>query len=246
MRCSLYIEGAAGERALIDTAPEFRLQALEAGITGLDAVFLTHAHADHLHGLDDIRPLSREKPVPVYGNEEVIGELRERFSYIFRPTQEGGGKPRIETTAAAGPVRLGALVFIPIPLKHGILDILGWKISEQAGPEGPGGNAPRPCAAYLTDTSCISEASFRLIGTGGKPELLIIGGLRERPHETHFNFEQALEAAVRIGAKRVYLTHLCHSHFHREIEDYCGKFARRQGLNGISMGPAWDGLEAEL
>jgi phosphoribosyl 1,2-cyclic phosphate phosphodiesterase len=243
MRCSLYIEGAAGEKAIIDTGPEFRLQALEAGITGLDAVFLTHAHADHIHGLDDIRPFTWERLIPVYGNRETIEEFKERFSYIFTVTQEGGGKPRITVGIADGPIQLGALTFTPIPVKHGDLDILGWKIGEQ------GGSAS---VVYLTDTSRIDEDSFKLMGAAPEgpepspPALLIIGGLRERPHATHFSFEEALNAALRIGAKRVYLTHLTHKHSHREVEEFCRNFAKKRGLMGISMGPAWDGLEISL
>jgi phosphoribosyl 1,2-cyclic phosphate phosphodiesterase len=238
MRCSLYIEGGAGERAVIDTGPEFRLQALEAGIGGLDAVFLTHAHADHLHGLDDIRPFTWERSIPVYGNRETIREFRQRFSYIFTATQEGGGKPRISIIIAEGPVQLGALSFTPIPVKHGDLNILGWKITE-AGPDGK----TDPGAVYLTDTSRIDVGSFKLMGA---PDLLIIGGLREQPHPTHFSFEEALKAALRIGAKQVYLTHLTHNHSHREVEAYCGNFTAKRGITGVSMGPAWDNLEIRL
>jgi phosphoribosyl 1,2-cyclic phosphate phosphodiesterase len=242
MRSSLYIEGTGGEKAVIDTGPEFRIQVLEAGITGLDAVFLTHAHADHIHGLDDIRPFTWERPIPVYGNRKTIEEFKERFSYIFTATQEGGGKPRIRVIIAEGPVQLGALSFTPIPVQHGDLDILGWKITE-TGPEGKTG----PGAVYLTDTSHIDADSFKLMGTGTEaPELLIIGGLRERPHATHFSFEEALNAALQIGAKQVYLTHLTHKHSHREVEDYCRNFAEKRGITGISMSPAWDNLEITL
>ena len=80
---------------LIDTATEFRLQAIREGLECLDAVFLTHAHADHIHGLDDLRPLSWKKPIPVYGKEDTLEEIRSRFSYIFKKTQIGGGKPTI-------------------------------------------------------------------------------------------------------------------------------------------------------
>jgi phosphoribosyl 1,2-cyclic phosphate phosphodiesterase len=84
-----------GERVVIDTGPEFRLQALRARIGDPDAVLLTHTHADHLHGLDDIRALTWDKAIPVYASEPSIAESKERFSYIFRETQAGGGKPRI-------------------------------------------------------------------------------------------------------------------------------------------------------
>jgi phosphoribosyl 1,2-cyclic phosphate phosphodiesterase len=234
MRASLLVRGGAGEAAVIDTGPEFRLQALGAGIERLDAVFLTHGHADHLHGLDDLRTLSREKPLPVYGNRETVAELRERFSYVFRETQRGGGKPRISPVAVEGPVRVGGLLFSPLPVKHGTLDILGWRIEEAEG--GPG-------AVYLTDTSAIPPATMDLIG---RPELLVIGALRIRPHETHFNFPQALEAARAMGARRVFLTHICHDLSHREIEGYCRNYMEEKRLKGFSAGPAYDGLEIGL
>jgi phosphoribosyl 1,2-cyclic phosphate phosphodiesterase len=240
MRASLYIEGDRGEKALIDTGPEFRLQAIRAGITRLDGVFLTHAHADHIHGLDDVRPLSRETPLPVYGNSETISEMKERFSYVFRETQRGGGKPRIIPKLVSEPVALGGLIFTPIPVKHGTLDILGWKIEEKtmdimavtAG-----------AVVYLTDTSEIPAASRKIIG---KPAVLIIGALRIRPHETHFSFEQALNAALEIGAKRIWLTHICHDYLHEEILEYCRNFMEERGLRGISAEPSCDGLEITL
>jgi phosphoribosyl 1,2-cyclic phosphate phosphodiesterase len=232
MRASLYVEGARGEKLVIDTGPEFRLQALRAGIERLDAALLTHAHADHLHGLDDLRPLSQEKPLPVYGNGETIGELREKFSYIFRETQRGGGKPRLKPLAATGTILVGGLSLAPLPVKHGTLDILGWLIEEEGFR-----------AAYLTDTSAIPAATgARIRGL----DLLIIGGLRVRPQETHFSFQGALDAALELGAQRVYLTHLCHEHSHREAEDFCRAYLADRGLAGPPLGPAYDGLGIEL
>jgi phosphoribosyl 1,2-cyclic phosphate phosphodiesterase len=233
MRSSLYIEGAGGERVIIDTGPEFRLQALRAGITRLDAVFLTHAHADHVHGLDDIRALSYEKEIPVYANPYTLEELKERFSYVFKDTQRGGGKPRIQLQPVVSePVRIGNLSLTPLPVKHGTLDILGWKISEDAF-----------SAVYLTDTSDIPPAAQALIFG---PAALIIGGLRVRPHQTHFSFPQALSAGLAMGARRVYLTHICHDCSHTQIEDYCRNFGIEQGAGSVFLGPAFDGLEISL
>jgi phosphoribosyl 1,2-cyclic phosphate phosphodiesterase len=257
-RSSLYIQGAGGERVVIDTGPEFRLQALRAGIRRLDAVFLTHSHADHIHGADDLRPLSRDGPLPIYGNQETIGEFRERFSYVFKETQRGGGKPQLRPIVVLEPVAIGGLLFSPLPVLHGALSILGWRIDEITGNNGDNtagnsanggdndaGGVPSetPGAVYLTDTSEIPGPSWPLIGS---PEVLIIGGLRARPHSTHFNFEQALGAATKIGARRNFLTHICHDYHHREIEEYCRNYQEEHKIQGPSMGPAYDGLELSL
>ncbi|MDR3333999.1 MAG: MBL fold metallo-hydrolase [Treponema sp.] len=231
MRASLYVKGNAGERVVIDTGPEFRLQAIRAGITHLDAVFLTHAHADHVHGLDDLRPLCYERPIPIYGSYDTLEELRERFSYVFKHTQKGGGKPRIIPRVTRKPVRIGALTFTPIPVQHGMLHILGWEIRE----------TPGDTALYITDTNRISDTCFHLIH---RPGILIIGGLRVRAHGTHFTFDEALSAAVKMKARKVFLTHICHEHSHQEIKKHCQTF--RQGMPEISMEPAYDGLELEL
>jgi phosphoribosyl 1,2-cyclic phosphate phosphodiesterase len=253
-RASLFVMGNGGEAAVIDTGPEFRLQAVRAGIRRLDAVFLTHAHADHLHGLDDVRPFTREKPLPVYGNRATIREVEERFSYVFKKTQQGGGKPRLVLVEAEGPISLGGLRFTPLPVKHGGLDILGWRIDEGGGETRPvsaprTGKTPRPAeagetaegapAVYLTDVSEIPPAARKITG---RPDVLIIDGLRIRPHETHLTFEQALTNAVEMGARRVFLTHICHDYHHRDINGYCRNFIKTRRIEGISMEAAWDGL----
>ena len=245
MRSSIYIEGEGGEKALIDAGPEFRLQALRAGIKGLDAIFLTHSHADHIHGLDDVRPLSREKPIPVYGNEQTIEEMKERFSYIFGTkwgtAQMGGGKPRLSPRVVDKPVRVGGLEFTPVPVKHGVLDILGWEV-----------RATSKSFLYLTDTSAIPPSSVQRLRAGSTRRVIIIGGLRMRPHETHFSFEEALNASLGLGAaKEVYLTHICHAHSHTEIEEFCRNFTENHrttvpGIEEMEIHPAWDGLELKL
>jgi phosphoribosyl 1,2-cyclic phosphate phosphodiesterase len=238
LRASLLIEGPEGESLIIDTGPDFRFQALRAGIKRLDGIFLTHSHADHLHGMDDVRPLSRERPLPVYGNRQTIEEMRERFSYVFRETQPGGGKPRLLPREVTGSVRMGALVFYPLPVKHGKLDILGWYVEERPGGLSPGDGG----FLYLTDTSAIPSATRSMIP---HPHTIIIGGLRARLHPTHFNFEEALNAAVELGGERIYLTHICHEHSHREIEEICAVFAGKRGVSGL-LSPARDGLELEV
>ena len=261
MRASIYIEGAGGERVLIDAGPEFRLQALRAGISGLDAILLTHSHADHLHGLDDVRPLSCKKHIPVYGNKQTIAEMTERFSYVFGKLwgrgQLGGGKPRLLPRIVDGPLRIGSLVFTPVPVKHGVLDILGWEVTELSGKPVSSRTTPeettRISFLYLTDTSAIPPSSLERLrpSTADLRRVIIIGALRVRPHETHFTFEDAMNTAVDLGAKEIYLTHLCHEHSHAEIEGLCRHFAeshRASGRSpeGIEINPAWDGLEIVL
>jgi phosphoribosyl 1,2-cyclic phosphate phosphodiesterase len=223
-RSSALVEGSLGERVLIDAGPEFRLQALRAGLTSLDAVLITHAHADHVHGLDDLRPLCRKNPLAVWASNEDEIELRERFSYVFRRGQEGGGKPRLKLCElGAEGVRIGSLEAIPIPLEHGERRVYGYRI-------GP--------LAYLTDCSGIPEASMGLLsGT----RVLVLDALRERAHPTHFSLREAFAAARELKPERLYLTHICHDLTHREIQGLCAA----EGLPFMAE-PAYDGLSIDF
>jgi phosphoribosyl 1,2-cyclic phosphate phosphodiesterase len=213
-RASLLVRSGVSE-IVVDTCPEFRLQAVQYGIMRLDALLYTHAHADHLHGIDDIRPLTRTNPASVYGSPATCVELHSRFPYIFTPAGKGGGKPRIELQEIrpAG-IEVGGLSIIPVPIFHGELPIYGYRI----------GNL-----AYLTDCSRIPESSYALLQN---LEFLIIGALRFRPHATHFSIDEAVDEARRIGAERTVLTHLCHDATHRELSAYLPK----------KIEPAYDGL----
>ncbi|MBN2874133.1 MAG: MBL fold metallo-hydrolase [Spirochaetales bacterium] len=219
-RSSVLVTGDAGEVVLIDAGPEFRLQALRAGLVHLDAVLITHAHADHVHGLDDVRPLTRGQPLRVYASSGDIAEIRERFSYAFREHRVGGGKPRIELVEAGGAdITVGSLSFRPLPLMHGDRRVLGYRV---------GG------FAYLTDCSGVPASTKKLL-TG--LNVMVIDGLRKRPHPTHFSVDEALGFAREMRPDRVFLTHICHDHSHVELEDYCSN----AGLP-FPAGPAYDGL----
>jgi phosphoribosyl 1,2-cyclic phosphate phosphodiesterase len=226
-RASILIQSrdayGVGTAVAIDAGPEFRLQALRARITRLDALLLTHAHADHIGGLDDVRPLTLDRPLPVYGNAETLAETRERFGYIFRETQEGGGKPRIELKAAEGAFRVGALEIVSVPILHGRLPILGWRTGK---------------FAYITDCSQLPESSLPLLAG---VETLVINGLRREPHATHFSIDQGIAAAKLIGARRTWLTHMNHESTHAELEEYCAAHGAEVGAR-----PAWDGLRFEV
>jgi phosphoribosyl 1,2-cyclic phosphate phosphodiesterase len=192
-RASVLIE-VKGSTLLVDAAPELRLQALAAGIAHVDAMLLTHAHADHISGLDDVRIFSEHtrREFPVFGPAPALTQLRKRFEYVFRPTQTGGGKPRLRLHAVSGPFTAAGVRVRPVPLWHGRLRVFGYRING---------------FAYLTDVSAIPESAYRrLRGL----EVLVLDALRPAPHQTHFHLERAVAEARRIGARRTYFTHMCH------------------------------------
>ncbi len=220
-RTSVIVEGDHGEVVLIDAGPEFRLQALRAHLTRLDAILVTHAHADHIHGLDDVRPLTRGKPLPVYASAPDLREIRNRFAYAFRDGQAGGGKPRLELTEIdPGGATIGGIRAIPVPLFHGDRRVLGYRIGR---------------LAYLTDCSSIPEPSMPLLDG---LDLLVIDALRLRPHPTHLSVDEAFQLALRLMPARLLLTHICHDLSHAQLEEYCAK-----ATLPFPAGPAWDGLE---
>jgi phosphoribosyl 1,2-cyclic phosphate phosphodiesterase len=226
-RASILVESRDSEgvsfTAVVDAGPEFRLQALRAGLTRLDALLLTHAHADHVNGLDDVRPFTNERELPVYGNATTLAETRERFLYIFRRTPSATSKPSVELREAGGSVRVGDMSFIPVPVRHGELPILGWRVG---------------AFAYITDCSDLPESSLPLLSG---VEVLVINGLRREPFETHFSLDQGMEAARRIGARQTWLTHMNHESTHAELEAYCAGRGADVGAR-----PAWDGLELNI
>jgi phosphoribosyl 1,2-cyclic phosphate phosphodiesterase len=195
LRPSIYIQTGRGLRLLVDAGPDLRTQALAHGITRVDAILFTHGHADHILGLDDVRRFNvlMGKPMPLYGDETTLGEIRRTFGYVFDPaTPKGGGLPTLELLPIDGPFRIGDEDIVPVPILHGERRILGMRVG---------------ALAYLTDCSGIPDSSWELLGG---LDVAVIGALRERPHPTHFSLAQALDAARRIGARRTYFTHMCH------------------------------------
>jgi phosphoribosyl 1,2-cyclic phosphate phosphodiesterase len=180
--------------ALVDTPTDLRAQALRFGLPRLDAVIYTHSHADHIFGLDDIRIFNfrQRGAIPCYGSEATLRALRRTFAYVFEAGQEGGGKPQIELIPVHGPFAILGQTVIPVPVWHGSLEVLGFRIGR---------------FAYVTDCSRIPEASFQMLEG---VEILILDALRYRPHPTHFSLAEAMEAASRIGAARTIFTHLSH------------------------------------
>ena len=196
-------ESPSSRIVVIDTGPDFREQALRNGITRVDAVFYTHAHADHILGLDDLRPLSfiaakKAGPIPLYATPDTMAILKRVFDYTFSPGATYPNRARVELMPvdARNPVH-GAL-FQRIPVMHGDLEISGYRF----------GNA-----AYLTDISAIPESSLRLLQG---VEVLALSALRHVPHPSHATVEQALEWARLIGARQTWFTHIAHDLGHEE------------------------------
>lgn len=209
-----------GVRLLIDTPPELRLQLVRAGVTAVDAVLYTHEHADHLHGVDDLRAVTeRCGPLAVYGPPRAIAQLRQRFAYIFDDgvvPPAGTSKPELTaaTLEAGRAVTLGGVEVLPVECDHGGTPVYGYRFG---------------AAAYLTDVKQVPPGA--LDGLRGV-RVLVINALFDRPHPTHLSIPEAVAVARAVGAERTYLTHLTHAYGHAELE------ARLPA----GVAPAYDGL----
>ena len=220
LRPSIFLEADDGMAVLVDAGPDLRAQALTHRIARIDAILFTHGHADHILGLDDVRRYNfmQKRPMPCYGDERTIADVRQAFAYAFDPrTQKGGGLPRIETFVIAGAFCLGRQEIVPVPLLHGERPILGWRTGR---------------FAYLTDCSVIPTESWPLLDG---LDVVVIDALRDRPHPTHFTVAEAIDAARRIGAARTYFTHMCHDLPHAAT---CARLPETMQL-------AYDGLVVE-
>jgi phosphoribosyl 1,2-cyclic phosphate phosphodiesterase len=211
---------------LVDAPPELRLQLVREGVRSLDAVWCTHAHADHIHGIDDLRVFSARsgRPLPAYVPQEHVQDLLKRFPYIFDPTVQppaGTTKPEIllATIHRDEPIEILGALFHPLPVPHGSMHVYGFRV---------GG------LGYVTDGKHLPpDVMSALRGV----EVLVINALWfGNPHPTHFNVEEALEAAREVGARRTYLIHLTHRLRHADLA------ARLPA--GVE--PAYDGLTVEI
>ena len=193
-RCSSLITLPTGENILIDTGPDLRAQALREGITRVDAVLYTHAHADHLHGIDDLRAFCQvqRKQIPLYGNIDTIAHIQQKFGYTLREPSNFWDLPVLSAQAITQPFLLFGVLITPISILHGRISIYGYRI----------GNL-----AYLTDVSAIPDISMPLLQD---LDVLMIDCLREEPHSTHINVEQSLNLINQINAKQSYLIHMTH------------------------------------
>ncbi len=205
---------------VIDTSPDFRIQAMRAGLTRLDAAVFTHAHADHILGLDDTRVyyFRQQVPIPIYADARCMATIRSTFAYIFNGDYAYGGIGRLDPHVVEGPFDLWGLKMIPVPVVHGNLPILGYRFHD---------------TAYLTDVSEIPESSFSLLEG---LHTLILDALRIKPHPTHFTLAQALAIVDRVKPQRAFFTHIAHE---------LGHESTNSALPG-HVQLAYDGLELDF
>ncbi|HEY1271211.1 MAG TPA: MBL fold metallo-hydrolase [Terriglobales bacterium] len=183
-----------GHLVLIDTTPDFREQAIRERIRQIDAVLYTHTHADHILGIDDLRPLSfhRNGKIPLYAQEDAGQFLRGMFRYIFDDDYKFGGIAQVELKTIDGPIELFGARFEPVRVIHGETEIYGYRFGS---------------AAYLTDFSDIPEESLKQLGG---LDILFLDALRHKPHPTHSTVENSLKIVQRVKPARTFFTHICH------------------------------------
>ena len=220
-RVGAAVETDSGAVLLIDTPPELRLQLVRAHIDRVDAVLYTHGHADHTHGIDDLRAITarRDAHLPMYGAADTLGDLEAKFSYIFDDTIQplpGTTKPqgRAIRVAAGDTVKVADVNVTAVPVPHGAVTVFAYRI-------GP--------LAYVTDAKTVPDDALALL-RGAR--VLVVNALFRRPHPTHLSLPEALRVATEIGAERTYLTHLTHDNFHADLEAELP----------AGVAPAFDGL----
>jgi phosphoribosyl 1,2-cyclic phosphate phosphodiesterase len=184
-------------RIMIDSGPDFREQAIREKINRLDAVIYTHGHADHILGLDDLRPLTYPrvtagKRVPLYARPETARIIRSVFKYVFDDDYKYGGIAKVQLHEIHGPFDVHGLTITPIPVMHGDTEIIGYRVGR---------------FAYLTDFSDIPEISMKMLEG---VEVVFLDALKHEPHPTHSTVANSLRLAGIIGAEQTYFTHICH------------------------------------
>lgn len=210
-----------GHSVIVDTTPDFRAQVLRARVTRLDAILYTHAHADHILGLDDVRPFNyrQRAPIPIYGNAETLEAIQRVFRYAFDAEPTESTVPKLDLHVMDGaPFELLGLEFTPIRLAHGRGTTIGYRFGQ---------------AAYLTDHSDIPESSQASLQN---LDVLFLDALRHRAHPTHTTVARALEWVEELKPRRAFFTHMCHDLPHASTEEAFPPHVRL----------AYDGLELEV
>jgi phosphoribosyl 1,2-cyclic phosphate phosphodiesterase len=189
---------------VIDCGPDFRQQMLASNCQKVDGILFTHEHADHTSGLDDIRPFNfKQGEIPVYAHDRVINNLKERFNYIFTTVNRYPGAPSVKTITVVNdePFQIGDKVAIPVNIMHGNLQVFGYRVDD---------------FAYLTDVKTIDESEILKLKN---LKVLVINTLREEPHFSHLNLEEALHLIALLKPEKTYLTHISHHFgFHEEVQ----------------------------
>lgn len=235
LRSSVYI--TAGDlRILVDTSPDFREQALRHDIRHIDAVLITHAHVDHLFGLDDIRRINTiqgGKTMPLYASERAIADINRIFEYIFKPNVPGTYRPKLELRPCETPFEIPqpeengpSLKITPFPIIHGWSTMQGFRFDYNGR-----------SIAYIPDCNEFPKESADI---AHGVDVMIIDTLRYRPHPTHLTVEQSLATIATIAPKRAFLTHIGHDLDHEKLTNELKSAGRSNIL------PAYDGLEIEL
>jgi phosphoribosyl 1,2-cyclic phosphate phosphodiesterase len=206
-RVGAVVESSGGTRLLLDTPPELRLQLIANSIDRVDAVLFTHEHADHTHGLDDIRAISarRDGPLPMYGSAETMRGLREKFRYVFDESMKpmpGTMKPEGQTFLLDDdvPVTIGDLSVRPFSVPHGRFVVTAYRIG---------------ALGYVTDAKSVPASAIETL-RGVK--VLVLNALFRTAHPTHLSLPEAIAVAREVGAERTYFTHLTHENFHADLE----------------------------
>lgn len=189
---------------VIDCGPDFRQQMLVSNCQKVDGILYTHEHSDHTAGLDDIRPFNfKQGEIPIYANKRVIDNLKMRFDYVFETANKYPGSPSVKTVEVIHnqPFAIGNKMAIPINIMHGNLPILGYRIGD---------------FAYLTDVKTVSKTEIKKLKS---LKVLVVNALREEPHPSHFNLQEALDFIALVQPKKAYLTHISHlMGFHEEVQ----------------------------
>lgn len=216
LRCSIHIE-IAGKSFVIDTGPDFRQQMLREQINKLDAVLFTHGHKDHIAGLDDVRAYNflHNMDMPVYGNEDVLKQLQVEFHYAFGELKYPGTPQILLHKITEEEFETNGVRFMPLPVKHFKLPVLGFRVND---------------FCYITDANHIPESTYeKMKGT----KVLVLNALQREKHISHFNLNEALDVATKVGADQTYFIHISHKlGQHKRIE--------KELPNSVAL--AYDGL----